>query len=135
VLPDVRTALASARSAGFRIVCVTNGSHAQQQRKIDVTGLAERLDGVVVSETAGVSKPDPGIFRIAAELADRPLRDAWMVGDSADADIAGAASVGANTAWLSRGRTWPLPNPSPTIEARTFSAAISGILAAQRAAS
>ena len=50
--------------------------------------------GWVVSEGAGVRKPDPAIFLLAAEQAGQSLDGAWMIGDCAEADIEGARSVG-----------------------------------------
>ncbi len=50
-----------------------------------------------------MSKPDPGIFEIAARAAGVPLAAAWHVGDSLAADVAGAANahLGAGV-WLNR---------------------------------
>ena len=45
------------------------------------------------------------------------LGGAWMVGDSPEADIGGAAAVGLPSVWLHRGRGWTdaryAPDPSP----------------------
>jgi putative hydrolase of the HAD superfamily len=124
----VPQALDAARAGGWYIACVTNGTVAQQQRKLDATGLADHVDLTVISEGAGVRKPDPEIFRLAAESARLPLHSAWMVGDSAEADIAGAYAAGANTAWLHRGRPWSLSGVSPTIVADTFVGAVVAII-------
>ena len=67
---------------------------AQQERKLRHTGLDREVAGWVVSEGAGLRKPDPAIFRFAAEQAGQSLDGAWMIGDCAQADIEGAAVWG-----------------------------------------
>lgn len=48
-----------------------------------------------------------------------------MIGDSADADIAGAHAAGIGSVWLRRGRTWPASaTPSPSQQADSFSEAV-----------
>lgn len=126
--PDVPAALTAARDAGWRIACVTNGTGPQQRRKLDAAGLTGLLDAVVISEVAGVRKPDPAIFRLAAHGVDASLGGAWMIGDSPDADIIGAHGVGASTAWLHRGRAWIAADVSPTMEADSFAEAVDHVL-------
>ena len=58
----------------------------------------------VISEEAGVSKPNPRIFALAAQRVRMRLRGAWVVGDSPEADIGGAAAIGLPSVWLHRGR-------------------------------
>ena len=49
---------------------------------------------IVDSGAAGVSKPDPGIFRLAAEGLGLPLGGLVHVGDSEPADVGGARAAG-----------------------------------------
>ena len=92
--PQVPTALDRARAAGWTPVVVTNGTVRQQERKLRHTGLGGHVAGWVISEGAGVRKPDPRVFRLAAEEAGLPLAGAWVVGDSAEADIGAAGTPG-----------------------------------------
>lgn len=85
---------------------VTNGSRSQAL-KIRKLGLADRAACVVISGVVGVRKPDPAIFRLAAEQVGVASDAALFVGDSPDADIAGTTGAGMRTAWLRRGRAWP----------------------------
>lgn len=101
-------ALRRARAAGWAPFVVTNGTVAQQERKLRHTGLDREVAGWVVSEGAGLRKPDPAIFRFAAAQAGQSLDGGWMIGDSAQADIEGARGVGLPGVWLHRGRPWPL---------------------------
>lgn len=110
-------ALARARTAGWVPVVVTNGPVVQQERKLSVTGLDRLVRTWVISEAVGVKKPDPEIFRAAARLTGRSLDAAWMVGDSATADIGGANKVLIDSVWLHRGRCWAEDHYQPTIVA------------------
>jgi HAD superfamily hydrolase (TIGR01509 family) len=102
--PDVRAALTALRGDGWKIGIVTNGP-TSQHAKIASLRLDDLVDGICVSADVGVEKPDPEIFDLTAARCGAPL-DGWMVGDSADTDIAGGQAAGLRTAWLDRGREW-----------------------------
>ena len=85
---------------------VTNGS-ASQLRKVEKLELVDRAACIVISEEVGARKPDPAIFQAAAtRIGIAPAR-ILVVGDHPEADVAGAARAGMQTAWLRRGREWP----------------------------
>lgn len=128
--PLLACALRIAAGAGWRPVVVTNGETAQQEAKLRSTGLDRYLAGWVISEAAGVSKPNPRIFTLTAERARARLATAWMVGDSPEADIQGAAAAGIRSVWLHRGRPWSEQRFAPTQTAESAIAAISTVLAA-----
>jgi putative hydrolase of the HAD superfamily len=59
------------------------------------TGLSGLVDGAVASAELGIAKPDPAIFARALELAGGAEPGAsWHVGDSPEADVAGARAAG-----------------------------------------
>jgi putative hydrolase of the HAD superfamily len=124
----VTGALREARAAGWVPFVVTNGTVEQQERKLRHTGLDREVAGWVISEGAGLRKPDPAIFRLAAEQAGQPLDGAWMIGDSAEADIAGARGVGLPSVWLHCGRRWPLTSFEPGHVADSFPHAVGIVL-------
>lgn len=76
--------------ARYRIYILSNGFREVQQRKIDASGLASYVDGMVLSEDAGVNKPNPRIFAYAFEQAQATPETTVMIGDSWDADMVGA---------------------------------------------
>jgi putative hydrolase of the HAD superfamily len=123
--PTTRRALASAHTQGWTCMIVTNGRTAQQERKIRNTGLDRRVKGWVVSQAVGHKKPAPQIFHAAAELAGVPLDDAWVIGDSATADIAGADALGLRSVWVSRGQAWATQAYRPSHIADNCASAIS----------
>ena len=125
-------ALDRARAAGWKAVVVSNGTAAQQERKLVKTGLSDHLDAWVISENAGVAKPDPRIFQMAAEAVGLTLDGAWMIGDSVEADIGGAHSLGLRTVWLSRDRNWPIRSSTPTMIAQRCVGAIDAVICLDR---
>jgi putative hydrolase of the HAD superfamily len=132
IIPDaaVTRALRDARAAGWVPYVVTNGAVEQQERKLRHTGLDLEVAGWVISEGVDIRKPDPEIFRYAAIRARQPLDGAWMIGDSAEADIAGARNAGLPGVWLHRGRPWPLTSFRPGHTADGFPPAVKIVLAA-----
>jgi putative hydrolase of the HAD superfamily len=122
-------ALGRAAAAGWTPFIVTNGTVVQQERKLSRTGLGEHVAGWIVSEGAGIAKPDPLIFELAAKQAGQSLDGAWMVGDSGECDVAGARNAGISSVWLRRGREWSIPEFQPTRMADSCTAAIDSIIA------
>jgi putative hydrolase of the HAD superfamily len=121
----VGRALREATAAGCVPVVVTNGTVRQQERKLRHTGLDRLVAGWVISEGAGVRKPDRRIFEAAAAVAGASLDDGgWMIGDHAEYDIAGGAAAGLDTVWLHRGHSWPADLAPPTHIADDFPAAM-----------
>ena len=105
--------LTEVRRRGVRVVAVTNNLVAEQERKLRDTGMRDLFDGLVISEAAGVSKPDPAIFELALRVAGVSAQEAIMLGDSWTNDVMGAVGVGIAAAWLDRtgaGR------PDPAVE-------------------
>ncbi|WP_035749077.1 HAD family hydrolase [Arthrobacter sp. 35W] len=126
--PGTISALRRARSSGWKIGVVTNGSTAQQTLKIQVAGLEPYVDAVVISEAEQVKKPDPGIFAIAAKRLLADPADGWMVGDHPTADIAGGRAAGLRTGWVSRGKEWPSGMAAPDLSAPTAAEVINAVV-------
>ncbi|MFF8957679.1 HAD family hydrolase [Streptomyces sp. NPDC014894] len=124
----VRDALAKAVAGGWSCVIVTNGCTRQQEAKIRRTGLDALVHGWVVSEAVGHKKPDPRIFLAAAETIGASFDGAWVIGDSAHADIAGAHRLGVRSVWVADGRPWPAADYRPTRIAADTASAITGVI-------
>ncbi|MGW3326898.1 HAD family hydrolase [Streptomyces virginiae] len=131
VLTDAaRDALSRAPADGWTCVIVTNGSTVQQEAKIFRSGLDRLVQGWVVSEKVGCKKPDPKIFHAAADAVGVPLDGAWIIGDSAHADIAGADALGLRSIWVSNGRSWEQDSYRPTRIAPDVATAIDRLISA-----
>jgi HAD superfamily hydrolase (TIGR01549 family) len=117
---DARGPIAGARDllAGLkprvRIGIVSNNILNEQQGKLRHCGFDPFIDALVVSEEAGVSKPDPAIFRIALDRLGARAHEAVMVGDSWAADVEGAHAAGIRAVWFNRFRQ---PQPRTGIAA------------------
>jgi putative hydrolase of the HAD superfamily len=102
-LPLLRR-LAAAR---IRAGCISNSSsHWLIERIVERMGFAPFLDVVVSSAGFGRVKPDPGIFRFVLDRWRVHPSRAAMVGDTLEADIAGARGVGMRTVYVTMA-----PNP------------------------
>ncbi|MFI6847082.1 HAD family hydrolase [Kitasatospora sp. NPDC050467] len=102
--PAVLSGLERLRSTEWSVVVVTNGAGDIQRAKLARTGIDKRVDAVCISEEVGLRKPDVGIFREAARIVGADsLPGGWMVGDSAQNDVAGGRAAGLRTIWLSDG--------------------------------
>jgi putative hydrolase of the HAD superfamily len=95
-------ALLAALKTRARIGIVTNNLLQEQQEKMRFCGFAAHVDVLIVSETAGVSKPDPAIFLLALNRLGCSAADAVMVGDSWRIDVLGARAAGIRAIWLNR---------------------------------
>lgn len=99
--------LASVRTRAV-VVIVSNNLLDEQQDKLRHCGLDRHVDGLVVSEEVGVSKPAPRIFEVALERAQVTAGEAVMVGDSWRNDVEGARAAGIRAVWFNRdGREAP----------------------------
>jgi putative hydrolase of the HAD superfamily len=130
--PLVAFSLRIAADAGWLPVVVTNGESRAQTEKMVRTGLVKYLAGYVVSEDAGVRKPNPRIFAIAAERVGHRLSGAWLIGDSPEADVGGANALGIPSAWIRRGREWPDQRFAPTRACDGVIEAVAAVLAAKQ---
>jgi len=105
---DGAAALLETVRAHARVGIVSNNLLDEQREKLEFCGLAPLIDVLVVSEEAGISKPDPAIFRIALDRLGVTPDAAVMLGDSWAADIVGAARAGIRPVWFN-----PLRKPRP----------------------
>jgi putative hydrolase of the HAD superfamily len=122
VFSTVRDAVSVADPRVVRpIGIVTNGPTEVQRAKLDLLGIDNLVDFVLVSEEFGVAKPDPEIFREALRLAGVRAEEAVFVGDSVEFDMAGAQAAGIPTVWVNRQqRPWTEPGPPPTRQIRSL---------------
>ncbi|GAB6861584.1 haloacid dehalogenase type II [Haloplanus litoreus] len=91
---------------GHEVVVLSNGNPEMLERLAENAGLRAHLDGIVSAHAVRTFKPDPAVYKHAAETLDRLLDDCRLV--SANAwDIAGAGNVGMATTWVNRTRDPP----------------------------
>ncbi|MBR1855424.1 MAG: YjjG family noncanonical pyrimidine nucleotidase [Lachnospiraceae bacterium] len=82
---------------------ITNGITAVQMNKLRLSGFAELMDDIFISEQIGVPKPQKGFFDYCIKsLAKKGLTDLGrmlVVGDSLTSDIKGGVLSGIPTCW------------------------------------
>ena len=125
IAPSVTGGLVRLRAAGWLLGIVTNGMTRVQHGKIDQVGLRDYVDVVIDSQSAGVRKPDRGIFERAADLIGVELGPrGWMVGDMLDKDVEGGIAAGLRTIWLPHDAVRGPDDPEPEFAAASIDEAI-----------
>ncbi len=112
--PEVVEVLTRARERGIRLVVVSNWDVSLHDA-LAAAGLDPLLDGVVTSAELGVAKPDPAIFAHALALAGVSAQEAVHVGDSVEADVAGARAAGIAPLLVVREGAAPDAPPPPGV--------------------
>lgn len=111
-VPGALDVLTRLRNAGVATALVTNGGAAGQRAKIDRYDLEPLFDYILIEGEFGTGKPDRTVFLHALERLDAAPRDAWMVGDKLDFDIATPKALGMHAVWIDVKRTG-LPDDAP----------------------
>jgi putative hydrolase of the HAD superfamily len=100
-----------------RVGVVTNGSPSMQREKLEGLGLDGAFETVVFAGHDTAPKPDPEPFRRALRALSVDPGRAVHVGNSLEADVAGARAAGVRAAWLADADASPAgstPDPEPT---------------------
>lgn len=79
---------------------VTEGAAREQRGQLAALGWEDRVNDLVISEEAGIHKPDPGLVAQALLHADVAAADAICVGDRAIWDLRPAKDLGLTTVLL-----------------------------------
>ena len=93
----------------YKIGILTNGAHLAQWGKIERSGLMPYVDAILVSEDAGVRKPDVRIFEMMADKLGLKCEECVYVGDTFSLDIMGAYNSGMKPVWI-----WPSERAKPS---------------------
>lgn len=94
--PDTLPTLA-ALAGRYRLGLASNGNSYPER-----SGLAGCFGFAVLSQDAGISKPDPRFYRAVLEAASVPPGQLVHVGDSLVHDVGGPQAVGIRAIWLNR---------------------------------
>lgn len=116
---DTRRCLEQLREDGRQMGVISNStSEARVREALALTGIADYFAVVVSSGAEGVAKPDPEIFRRAAERARVAPASAFYVGDLAYRDAKAAVAAGFGSVWLHRDG-WGFGDDPPEITSLT----------------
>lgn len=99
--PDAHGALAELRTAGIKVLILSNGTPAMLEQAAAASGLAPLLDGILSVESVGVYKPDARVYTLASTALAAPAEQIIFV--SANAwDAYAAADFGFRAVWCNR---------------------------------
>lgn len=84
-----------------KLALITNGLLKVQEGRIRKSHIAKYFEAIVISEEAGVAKPNPKIFEYTLKELGHINKDkVLMVGDSLNSDIKGGINFGIDTCWF-----------------------------------
>ena len=84
----------------YDVHVLSNGFKGVQDRKLISAGVRHLVDKIIISDDCGITKPLRGIFDYALAQCGAEARSTVMIGDNADADIAGAHNAGWHTIYF-----------------------------------
>jgi 2-haloacid dehalogenase len=130
--PDVKYGLERLRSAGFRLVTLTNSTPQVAETQLTNRGLRQYFDNVLSADSIRRLKPAPEPYRMAATELGVGTESLLMV-SAHSWDIAGAISAGYRGAFLARpGQVLDTLTPRPDYIAPDLIDLAHQILRAQR---
>jgi len=111
LLPGACTAL-DALDSRYDLAAVTNGGPEMQGRKLAAAGLEDRFETVVHAGYETAAKPAVEPFETALAAVDADAERAVYVGNSPEADVAGANRAGLQSVLFNHdGSGRPTPEP------------------------
>ena len=99
LLPGARETLGILRALGVPLGLITNGGAEKQRGKIQRFDLDRFFQLIVVESEFGAGKPDVRVYRHALEFFAVAPRDASMVGDNLEWDVAAPQALGIQGIW------------------------------------
>ncbi len=129
-MPGVASALTAMRDNGWLLAVASNGMSDNQRGKLAATGLGQLFHAVVISEEAGVRKPDPAFFAAAVDACTdgAPCGAVWLIGNDPSDDIEGGTSAGMKTIWVSAGSEWAEAHCAPSVVVETTAEGLAYLL-------
>lgn len=118
---DVEPGIRALRSAGFRLVTLSNGSAQVAETLLGRAGIRDQFDAILSVEDAPAWKPVGAAYGYAADACVVRPADMLLVAVH-PWDIHGAAKAGLRSAWLNRSdRVYPSYFAAPDYTVRSLS--------------
>src|SRR6185312_1730919 len=92
----------------YTLHLISNGFKESSELNVGNTDIGRYFKNFIISEIAGVNKPDPAIFQHALDLAGAQKSEGLMIGDSLEADVYGALNFGMDAIYFN-----PFNAPKP----------------------
>jgi putative hydrolase of the HAD superfamily len=100
LFPGAVDTLKHFRNRGIKLALVSNGSGELQRKKIERFNLVPFFDCITIEGEFGLGKPDERVFLHTLEKLSAAAKEAWMVGDNLEWDVAGAQKAGIYGIWV-----------------------------------
>ena len=94
----------------YKTGLITNGKHELQAKKIEMLGMEDLFDEVMISDDFGVRKPDTKLYAIMAEKLGIEPGEMLYVGDHPKNDIDASRNAGYIPVWVKTTGTWIYPD-------------------------
>lgn len=105
LLPFALEMLIYLKSKNYQLHILTNGFEESQKLKLKHSGILRFFKNIITSDCTGFTKPNPIIFNHALTISNATPQNSIMIGDSFDADILGARSLGMKTVFYNPKQT------------------------------
>lgn len=100
VYDGVKETLGRLRETGKRVFLLSNAQSDFTRPEIELLGLADCFDGILISSEEGCRKPSPVFFRRLTERYGLTPEKCLMMGNDVNTDIKGAVAVGMDTLYI-----------------------------------
>ncbi|MEJ5913673.1 haloacid dehalogenase type II [Pseudokineococcus sp. 1T1Z-3] len=113
--PDVAEGLRALRSAGYRLVTLTNGAAQVSEQLLAGAGVRDQVERLISVDDAEAWKPARAAYEHAARVCEVPLAEMLLVA-AHPWDVDGAARAGLSTAYVDRtGAPYPASFTAPDL--------------------
>lgn len=100
VYDGVKDTLKELHHRGKHLYLLSNAQSDFTRPELEIMGLTEFFDGILISSEEGCKKPCPAFFRRLIERYDLDPARCLMTGNEENSDIAGACYVGMDSLYL-----------------------------------
>lgn len=101
--PEVLDVLTALRASGIRLAVLSNGTPDMLASAFEAAAVRPLLDAMISVDEIGIYKPDPRVYRHAADRLAADASRLRFVSSNAW-DVAGARRVGLEVFWVNRAR-------------------------------
>lgn len=100
VYAGVEETLDRLRKMGKKVFLLSNAQSDFTRPEIELLGLTEYFDGIMISSEEGCRKPSPVFFKRLTERYGLMPENCLMIGNDVNTDIRGAETVGMDTLYI-----------------------------------
>ena len=90
----------------YKIGLITNGEHELQAKKIEMLGIRDLFDEIIISDDYGVRKPDIRLYEIMSKTLGIAPCEMLYVGDHPKNDVDASRKAGYIPVWVKTTGTW-----------------------------